>query len=72
VLVPAVLGPEQREDRELEVVRRPLEQLTDAIELVVGEAEAAVKRFRDGAQAASLAAARDGSISRRVRAVRYT
>jgi len=25
VLVPAVLGPEEREDRELEVVRRPTE-----------------------------------------------
>jgi len=47
VLVPAVLGPEQREDGELEVVRSSLEQLPDAIELVVGEAEAAVKRFRD-------------------------
>jgi hypothetical protein len=47
VLVPAVLGPEQREDCELEVVRRSLEQLPDAIELVVCEAETAVKRFRD-------------------------
>jgi hypothetical protein len=47
MLVPAVLRPEEGEDRELEVVRGSVEQLSDAIELVVGEAEAAVQRFRD-------------------------
>jgi hypothetical protein len=47
MLVPAVLRPEEGEDRELEVVRGSVEQLSDAIELVVGKAEAAVQRFRD-------------------------
>ena len=47
VLVPAMLGPEQREHRQLEVVRGTIQQLPNAIELVVGEAEATVQRFRD-------------------------
>jgi len=38
-----VLGPEQREDRQLEVVRIPLEQLADALELPVGQAEGGMK-----------------------------
>jgi hypothetical protein len=42
-----MLGPEQGKDRQLEVVRSTVEQLPDAIELVVGEAETAVKRFCD-------------------------
>jgi hypothetical protein len=42
-----MLGPEQGKDRQLEVVRGTIEQLPNAIELVVGEAENAVKRFRD-------------------------
>jgi len=45
VLVAAVLGPEQREDRELEVVRLPLQQLADSRVLAVGEAERAVERL---------------------------
>ena len=45
VLVAAVLGPEHREDRQLEVVRRPLEQLPDPLELPVGETERAVERL---------------------------
>jgi hypothetical protein len=56
VLVAAVLTPEEREDRELEVVRVALEQRDDASELPVREAEPAMERvFRNGAQAASLA-----------------
>jgi hypothetical protein len=48
VLVAAVLRPEQREDRELEMVRIPAEQLVDTVRLPVGETESAVKRlFRD-------------------------
>jgi hypothetical protein len=39
VLVPAVLGPEQREHRELEVVRVALEELADTVQLPVREAE---------------------------------
>jgi hypothetical protein len=43
-----VLRPEQREDRELEVVRLTPEQVDDSIELLVREAELAVKLlFRD-------------------------
>jgi hypothetical protein len=47
VLVAAVLRPEQREDRELEVVRLPLEQVADTVELLVPEAEGAVQRLLD-------------------------
>jgi hypothetical protein len=57
VLVAAVLRPEQREDGELEVVRRALEQLADTVELPVCETERAVERlFRDLRQAAIVAA----------------
>ena len=45
VLVPAVLAPEEREDRELEVVRVALEQLADALQLPVGQPEGAVERL---------------------------
>jgi hypothetical protein len=51
MLVPAVLGPEQREDGELEVVRLALEQPADTVELPVRQAEGAVERlFRDRSQ----------------------
>jgi len=51
MLVAAVLRPEQREDRQLEVVGLPLEQLDDARVLGVGEAERLVERlFRDSRQ----------------------
>jgi hypothetical protein len=53
VLVAAVLRPEEGEDGELEVVRLPLEQLADAVELPVGETERPVVRlFRDLRQGA--------------------
>jgi hypothetical protein len=42
MLVAAVLGPEKREDRELEVVRLALEQLDDALQLPVGQPESTV------------------------------
>ena len=42
MLVAAVLGPEEREDRQLEVVRLALEQLDDALQLPVGQSECAV------------------------------
>jgi hypothetical protein len=58
MLVAAVLRPEHREDRELEVVRRAPEQLPDPPELPVGETERAVEWLLcDGAQEASLAGA---------------
>jgi hypothetical protein len=44
VLVATVFGPEEREDRQLEVVRLPLEQLDDACQLAVREAEGPVQR----------------------------
>jgi hypothetical protein len=56
VLVAAVLGPEEREDRQLEVVRRPAQELADTVELSVRETEAAVEWFRDRAQGASVPA----------------
>jgi hypothetical protein len=45
VLVGAVLRPEEREDRELDVIRFPAEQIADSVEFPVGEAEGAVKRL---------------------------
>jgi hypothetical protein len=47
VLVGAVLRPEEREDRELEVVRVALQKVADAVELPVRETERAVERFGD-------------------------
>jgi hypothetical protein len=47
VLVPAVLRPEEREDRELEMVRFAFEQVADTVELLVREAEGAVQRLLD-------------------------
>jgi hypothetical protein len=53
VLVAAVLRPEQREHRELEVVRLTRKELVDALVLPVGETEGAVERlWRDGGQTA--------------------
>ena len=45
VLVAAVLRPEEREDRELEVVRVAAEQGADALVLPVGQAEGAMERL---------------------------
>ena len=42
MLVTAVLRPEQREDRQLEVVRLAREQLDDALQFPVGQSERAV------------------------------
>ena len=44
MLVRAVLRPEEREDRQFEVVRFPLEQLADTVELPVGEPEGPVEQ----------------------------
>jgi hypothetical protein len=43
VLVAAVLRPEKREDRQLEIVRLAAEQPLDTVELSVGQTESAVK-----------------------------
>jgi len=45
VLVAAVLRPEQREDGELEVVRRARQKLLDTVELPVGETECPMERL---------------------------
>ena len=71
MLVAAVLGPEQREDRELEVVGLAPEQVDDPGELTVREPERPVDReilrggilqrlFGDPGQMASVAGASDG------------
>jgi len=58
MLVAAVLRPEQREDRELEVVRLPREELADSAALTVGETERPVDRLiedpRQGSQSRRL------------------
>ena len=48
MLVGAVLGPQQREHRQLDVVRLAAELLDDQLVLGVGEAELAVLGHRDG------------------------
>ena len=54
VLVAAVLGPEEREHRQLEVVRVPREQRADSLVLPVREAECAMeRRFRHAAHRAA-------------------
>jgi hypothetical protein len=45
MLVAAMLGPQQREDRELEIVRLPLEEVADPGELAVRQPEGAMKRL---------------------------
>jgi len=53
-----MLGPEQREDRELEVVRLTSEKTPDSLELAVREPERAVQSlFRDLRQKTSVSAA---------------
>jgi hypothetical protein len=65
VLVAAVLGPEEGEDREFEVVRVALEQLPDSLELPVGQTERPVERlFRDRSQRAIVAPPPAGSEDR--------
>jgi hypothetical protein len=62
VLVAAVLGPQEREDCELEVVRLALEQLADSLELPVREAECAMEQlFRHAAQEKSVSAGHDAA-----------
>jgi hypothetical protein len=57
VLVAAVLRPQEREDRELEVVRVAAQQALDTVELSVGETESAVKwLLGDRAQEAMVSA----------------
>jgi hypothetical protein len=51
MLVAAMLGPQEREDRELEVVRVALQEFPDSLELPVGESEGPMQwLFRDLSQ----------------------
>ncbi len=45
MLVPTVLGPEEREDHELEVVRVPFKQVSDTVELPIRQAKGAMERM---------------------------
>jgi hypothetical protein len=45
MLVAAMLGPEEREDGKLEVVRVAAEQFADAVELLVGQPQRTVERL---------------------------
>jgi len=45
MLVAAVFGPQEREDRKLEVIRLPAEQAADSLELAVRQPEGAMKRL---------------------------
>jgi hypothetical protein len=57
-----MLRPEEREDRQLEVVRLATGQVADTVELAVCETEQTMERlFGDGAQGVSLAAAPGGT-----------
>jgi hypothetical protein len=63
VLVAAVLGPEQREDGELEVVRLARKQVADTVELPVRETERSVKRLFDDPRQGSENRRTDGRVS---------
>jgi hypothetical protein len=55
-----MLGPEEREDRELEVVGLPPEERDDALELAVRETESAMERLLgDAAQSDSVSGPSD-------------
>jgi len=45
MLVAAVLGPKQREDGELEMIRLPAEQVADLLKLAVRQPKGAMKRL---------------------------
>jgi hypothetical protein len=47
VLVCAVLGPEEREDGELEVVRVSAQELADPLQLPIGESECSMEGLFD-------------------------
>jgi len=61
MLVAAVLRPEEREDGQLEVVRPTSEQLLDTLVLAVGQPEATVQRYGDGAQEGSVSGVSDAT-----------
>jgi hypothetical protein len=60
MLVAAVLGPEQREHRQLEMVRVAPHERADTVELPVRQTEGAVERFRDLRQTTIVSGKPDG------------
>jgi hypothetical protein len=59
-----MLGPEQREHRELEMVRLAPEKIPDPLELAVREPERAVQRlFRNLRQGVSVSPPPDGTLT---------
>ena len=64
MLVPAVLRPEQGEDRELEVVRVAAEQIPDTARFPVGQTECAVERLGGDLRQVIQSNRRRGGISR--------
>jgi hypothetical protein len=72
VLVAAVLRPEEREDRELEMVRVAPEQLPDTIRFPVRETKGAMKRLGGDLRQVIQCNRRRGGISRERVAFRFT
>jgi hypothetical protein len=72
VLVAAVLGPEEGEDRELEMVRVAAEQLPDTVRLPVGQTEGTVERLGGDLRQVIQCNRVCGGISRRGAALRST
>jgi hypothetical protein len=72
VLVAAVLGPEEGEDRELEIVRVAAEQLPDTARFPVGQTEGAVKGLGGDLRQVIQCNPRRGGISPESSALRFT
>ena len=72
MLVAAVLGPEQGENRELEMVRVSAEQLSDSLRFLVGQTEGAVQGLMSGQLRQMIECnERRGGISHHQEAFRY-
>jgi hypothetical protein len=72
VLIAAVLRPEEREDRELEMVRVAPEQLPDTARFPVGQTKGAMKRLGCDLRQVIQSNPRCGGISRDPAALRLT
>jgi hypothetical protein len=72
VLVAAVLRPEKREDRELEMVRIAPEQLPDTARFPVGQTKGAMKRLGCDLRQVIQCIPGRGGISRDPAALRFT
>jgi len=72
MLVPAVLRPEEGEDRELEVVRIALEQLPDTLRFPVRQTKGSMKRLGGDLRQVIQSNQRRGGISPEAPALRST